>query len=352
MLEIGPGHEPFPVADGATVTYADKSVEGGRDQTWPELEGAPRGPDADVDVDLDVGGLRAFDDESFDAVVASHVLEHLADPIAAIGEIHRVLRPGGLAAIVMPDRHRTFDRVREPTTLAHLLHEHDRGITEVDDEHIRGFCEAIWAQEPIHPEPVRSWHDPAALDAGRYDLHRRRSIHVHCWSADEFIVLLSGLVAGGLGWELVDQFLAEDSEPASIEFGVLLRRAESSGQASAASLLEHWARGIAGGRPDRRHLLVDLSRTIARDLSSGAQAVPAAAAIPVELLADDAAALTARVSELEAQLSGARRRIEELDAAITALHASTTWKVGRLVVAPVHAVRRRARARSEQTERR
>ena len=54
-----------------------------------------------------------------------------------------------------------------------------------------------------------------------YDLHRLRTIHVHCWSDYEFVVLLAGLVAGGLGWELVDQFVADDAEPASIEYRVL-----------------------------------------------------------------------------------------------------------------------------------
>ena len=61
---------------------------------------------------------------------------------------------------------------------------------------------------------------------------------MHCWSDYEFVVLLAGLVAGGLGWELVDQFVADDAEPASIEYGVLLRRTGSSGQASALALLE------------------------------------------------------------------------------------------------------------------
>ncbi|MGB3828158.1 MAG: class I SAM-dependent methyltransferase [Ornithinimicrobium sp.] len=39
---------------------------------------------------------------SMDAVVALDVLEHLADDDAAVREIHRVLRPGGLALIAVP----------------------------------------------------------------------------------------------------------------------------------------------------------------------------------------------------------------------------------------------------------
>lgn len=41
------------------------------------------------------GGRLPFDAAAFDLVVADWVFEHLRDPAAAIGEIDRVLRPGG-----------------------------------------------------------------------------------------------------------------------------------------------------------------------------------------------------------------------------------------------------------------
>src|SRR5215831_16612021 len=43
----------------------------------------------------------AFGDQSFDVVLCSHVLEHV-DDIKALGEIHRVLRPDGLALVMLP----------------------------------------------------------------------------------------------------------------------------------------------------------------------------------------------------------------------------------------------------------
>jgi ubiquinone/menaquinone biosynthesis C-methylase UbiE len=39
-----------------------------------------------------------FADDSFDVVHAHQVLQHLADPVAALGEMRRVCRPGGLVA--------------------------------------------------------------------------------------------------------------------------------------------------------------------------------------------------------------------------------------------------------------
>ena len=44
-----------------------------------------------------------FPDESFDVVTAWHVLEHVADAARALAEWHRVVRPGGLLVLEVPD---------------------------------------------------------------------------------------------------------------------------------------------------------------------------------------------------------------------------------------------------------
>lgn len=53
-----------------------------------------------------------FPDGSFDVVYSSGVLQHLPDIRRAVAEIHRVLRPGGLAVVIVYHRYSWFNALR------------------------------------------------------------------------------------------------------------------------------------------------------------------------------------------------------------------------------------------------
>ncbi|HNR87138.1 MAG TPA: class I SAM-dependent methyltransferase [Spirochaetota bacterium] len=52
-------------------------------------------------VRLDVTAIQ-FADQSFDAVICNHVLEHIPDDRKAMSEIYRILKPGGFAILQVP----------------------------------------------------------------------------------------------------------------------------------------------------------------------------------------------------------------------------------------------------------
>jgi SAM-dependent methyltransferase len=68
----------------------------------PGAFGLDRSPLPGVDVVADLNGALPFPDEAFDAVSANQVLEHVADLVGLVYEVHRILRPGGVLVAHVP----------------------------------------------------------------------------------------------------------------------------------------------------------------------------------------------------------------------------------------------------------
>ncbi|MGH9658891.1 MAG: class I SAM-dependent methyltransferase [Bryobacteraceae bacterium] len=86
----------------------------------PGAIGIDRNPDARPDVLCDLDRFPyPFADGAFDRLVAIHVIEHLADVLAAMEEFHRLVRPGGAVRIVTP-HYTDFSSFCDPTHRWHL----------------------------------------------------------------------------------------------------------------------------------------------------------------------------------------------------------------------------------------
>ena len=61
------------------------------------------------------------DQAPFDYVIASHLIEHIPDPITWLSDIASVLRPSGILSLVIPDKRFTFDMNRRTTEISDLV---------------------------------------------------------------------------------------------------------------------------------------------------------------------------------------------------------------------------------------
>jgi len=77
----------------------------------------------------------------YDFVLSSHSLEHTANPLLALDEWTRVMKPDGILLLVLPHKEGTFDHRRPTTTLEHMIGDYANRTTERDLTHVREVLE-------------------------------------------------------------------------------------------------------------------------------------------------------------------------------------------------------------------
>lgn len=184
-LEIGPLHSPLPLPAGARVRYVDHL-------DLKELRAHnPDVPSSDIvapDILADGHRLPTVPDASVDFVAASHVIEHLHNPIAALLEWRRVLRPGGKLLLFVPDGRYTFDRGRPFTSLDHLLWDYVNDGTDLKQlSDLSHVAECSLNQRKLTIE--------AALELAARVVRGTYDTHFHVWSYDSFSAQLGQLRA-------------------------------------------------------------------------------------------------------------------------------------------------------------
>jgi SAM-dependent methyltransferase len=84
----------------------------------------------------DATALNCIASDSYEVLLSSNCLEHVANPLKALAEWRRVLRVGGVLVLVLPKREANFDHRRPITELSHLISDFDSGVDESDLTHI------------------------------------------------------------------------------------------------------------------------------------------------------------------------------------------------------------------------
>jgi len=105
--------------------------------------------------------LLGIADNTYDFLLSSHSLEHIANPMKAVKEWLRVLKSGSQILIIVPNKEYCFDHRRQNTTFEHVLDDYYKNIGEDDLTHL---------------EEILQYHD-LEMDkaAGTFEQFKKRS---------------------------------------------------------------------------------------------------------------------------------------------------------------------------------
>jgi len=176
-----------PILDDAGVVIGASKIA--RDIT------AAKRQEASLRFVAEASRLAEVADASYDFVLASHVLEHVANPLRALAEWARVLRSDGLLVLVLPHRDATFDHRRPVTPLAHFQDDERRGVGEDDRTHE----DEVLALHDLGRDPDAG--DREHFEARIRDNVRWRSMHHHVFDTEAAIRLVD---AAGFGITLLE----------------------------------------------------------------------------------------------------------------------------------------------------
>ena len=179
-IEIGALHMPLRVPRSAKVRYVDRLSVAELRRHYPELN------DKDlvrVDIIADGERLESISDSTQDFVIANHFIEHCQNPIGAALNMLRVLKPGGVLYLAIPDKRNSFDVDRPVTTIEHVMRDHQEGPEWSKRQHFEEWTRLV----------NKVQDDEAAEREIAQNLLIDYSIHYHVWTQAEMLELMVAL---------------------------------------------------------------------------------------------------------------------------------------------------------------
>ena len=177
-IEFGAGGRPMITPLGTHVRYADRFTEEEMALYSSSRHGVGLGSFMPIDLIDTLEEMRSIENVSTDFIIASHVIEHVANPIQAIVNSFKRLTAGGRLVLMVPDKERTHDRNRVLTPLSHILADYLRPSRDRDlENYIERY--SVVENMPLErtDEFIKAWEE-------------RRDVHLHVFNYQHFLNLL------------------------------------------------------------------------------------------------------------------------------------------------------------------
>jgi SAM-dependent methyltransferase len=357
ILEIGPSYSPIvPKSEGWNAWSVDHTDQEGLRAKYhcdPTVDVSRIGP---VDFvwesgDLDVA-IPVEHHSTFDACIASHVIEHMPNPIGFYQSLEKLIRPTGVIALAIPDKRFCFDYFRPLSITSDfvLAHSFDRRRhskkTAFDSTAytVSSDNTGAWGQHPVGElrfygtlsEAYRLLATTDETESAPY-----ADYHAWCYSPFSFKLVMLELNV----FELVNWVIDVDFPADGCEFIVVLKKgrmafpSDSALQEARKTLLQGILADVAAQ--------YDYLRT---DHVAPAEAAPQPVAVAcVDALAEKLAALegehivlTEKLAALEGEHIALTEKLQRDEARLAKI-----WKTSKLmrkILRPLQAVARTSRA--------
>ena len=313
IVEVGPSFSPLaPKRDGWNTFVIDHAS---RDELLIKYADQNAANIEAVDYVWRGGSLAdAVPEErhgSFDAFIASHVIEHTTDIITFLRAAQTLLKPDGIVILAVPDKRKCFDFFRHPSATADAITAfHERRDRHTARTHID------YALNMAHkPDGVGAWSGsdtrPARLVCGVADepgwretagLPYYTDAHAWVFVPSSFRLMIVELAAMGY----LDLRVEEIAEVEAIEFHAWLRK----------------GRGLVP--PDELTALrTRLMDQVVVELAEQSRQIPDSPLTTVETVAEER---SRRLADVTHRLAEAEASTDAMRIVLTATRASLSWR--------------------------
>ena len=139
--------------------------------------------------------LKEISDVTYDFLISSNCLEHIANPVKALIEWKRVIKPSGTMLVIVPRKESNFDHKRNTTKLAHIIEDF---LADIGEESLTHLSEILSAHD-LSRDPaagtIEEFHNRSLAN------FENRSLHHHVFDSN----LLSDLFLH-IGFKVIYSF--------------------------------------------------------------------------------------------------------------------------------------------------